>query len=238
METVNNATEVVESAVVEEQVAVAPEDTNEEGSNESEFAEQTPDVAQPQSSETNRAFQQMRKANEEMQRQLEELQAEKKAREDTYARLVGANASDISVIAEASGLTEDEVRAEFAHSQESYEKDAKIQSLEQQLIDIEVEKAMAEDLATIRKIDPSIKSLDDLGEGFTGYIEAGLDAKQAYWAIKAEKMANTATPPKESGRIETGTIDKDTFTDAEISAMSSEDLTKNWRKILKSWENR
>lgn len=239
METGNNVAVEAESVVTEEQVAVAPEDTNETGSKESELAEQTPEaVEKPQDSETNRAFQKMRKANEDLQRELDSLRAEKQARNETFERLVGSGASDISVIAEASGLSEDEVRAEFVHSQENYEKDAKIDALEARLLDIEAEKAMAEDLATIRRIDPSIKSLEDLGEGYAEYVGAGLSAEKAYWAIKAEKTAKQATPPKEAGKIATGTMEKDTFTDAEISAMSSEDLTKNWKKILKSWEKK
>lgn len=235
MESVNTAVETTE-AVTGEQVAEAPENTNEEGSNESVVAEQTSEtVAQPQDSSTNRAFQQMRKANEEMQRELEALKAEKQAREETFSRLVGADASDISVIAEASGLSEDEVRAEFANSQANYEKDIKIQSLEQQILDIETEKAMNEDLNRIKRIDPSIKSLEDLGESYINYINAGLDAEDAYWAIKSKEQANKATPPKEIGIVNTTPAEKDHFTMAEINAMSSEDRTKNWRKILNSF---
>lgn len=233
MESINTAVETTE-AVTGEQVAEAPENPIEEGSNETVVAEQSSDAVEVQDSSTNRAFQQMRKANEELQRQLDALEAEKKAREETYNRLVGADASDISVIAEASGLSEDEVRAEFAHSQENYEKDMKIQSLEQQLIDIEAEKAMQEDLQAIRRIDPSIKSLDSLGESFLNYINAGLNAEDAYWAIKSKEQAHKSTPPKEIGKVVTAPAEKEHYSWAEINAMSSEEKARNWKKILNS----
>ncbi len=94
------------------------------------------------------------------------------------------------------------------------------------------------DLEEIRKVDPSLKSLDDLGEGYIEYVKAGLPPVRAYWAVKAERDANRVTPPKEIGRVETGTAEKDYYTDAEIDAMSSEELTKNWKKVMASWDRR
>ena len=102
----------------------------------------------------------------------------------------------------------------------------------------EKQEMMQEDLEKIRKVDPSLKSLEDLGEGYIDYIAAGLDPVKAYWAIKAEERANEATPPKEIGRVETSPVEKDYYTDAEIDAMSSEELTKNWKKVMASWDRR
>lgn len=238
MESTTNVAVENESAVTaEEQVAVAPEESLEEGSNESVVAEQTSeDVAQPQDSSTNRAFQQMRKANEEMQRELEALKAEKQAREETFNRLVGADASDISVIAEASGLTEDEVRAEFAQSQANYEKERELESMREQLEDYAVRERMNEDLLTLRQIDPSIKSLDELGDEFMNYMATGLlTAKQAYWAVKGEESAHRSQPPKEIGIVNTTPAEKTKLSMAEIKAMSPEDRAKNYKLILNSF---
>ena len=111
-----------------------------------------------------------------------------------------------------------------------------IEQLQEQVTSIEAERLMQADLEQIRKVDPSLRSLDDLGDAYIEYVSAGLDPVKAYWAIKAEERANQATPPKEVGRVATGIAEKDYYTDAEIDAMSSDELTKNWKKIMASWD--
>ena len=185
-----------------------------------------------------RESEQARKELEAAQRELAELKAKTEAREATYSRLTGSDNGDIAAIAEATGMSEDEVIAEIEAAQESAQKDLLIEQLQNQVTSIEAEKMMQEDLEKIRKVDPSLKSLEDLGEGYIDYIAAGLDPVKAYWAIKAEERANEATPPKEIGRVETSPVEKDYYTDAEIDAMSSEELTKNWKKVMASWDRR
>lgn len=183
-----------------------------------------------------REAEQARKDAEAAQRELAELKAQNEARESTYSRLTGSDNGDIAAIAEATGMSEDEVLAEIEAAQESAQKDLLIEQLQNQVTSIEAERLMQEDLEKIRKVDPSLKSLDDLGEGYIEYISAGLDPVKAYWAIKAEERANEVTPPKEIGRVATSTAEKDYYTEAEIDAMSSEELTKNWKKVMASWE--
>ena len=228
----------------------------------SEVAEPTEEVtgveeqetAEPVSEETvepegkteeDAAWARMRRESEQAKRDLEaaqqelaELKAKTEARESAYSRLTGNDNGEIAAIAEATGMSEDEVIAEIEAAQESAQKDLRIQQLEEQVDSIEAERLMQADLERIRKVDPSLKSLEDLGEGYIEYVSAGLDPVKAYWAIKAEERANQATPPKEVGEVATGTADKDYFSDAEIDAMSSEELTKNWKKIMASWDRR
>lgn len=185
-----------------------------------------------------RESEQARKELEAAQRELAELRAKEEAREATYSRLTGSDNGDIAAIAEATGMSEDEVLAEIEAAQESAQKDLLIEQLQEKVTSIEAERLMQADLEKIRKVDPSLKSLEDLGEGYIEYISAGLDPIKAYWAIKAEERANEVTPPKEIGRVETTAAEKDYFTDAEIDAMSSEELTKNWKKIMASWDRR
>jgi len=185
-----------------------------------------------------REAEQARADAEAAQRELAELRAREEAREATYSRLTGSDNGDIAAIAEATGMSEDEVLAEIEAAQESARKDLRIEQLEREVTSIQAERLMQEDLETIRKIDPSLKSLTDLGEGYIEYVAAGLDPVKAYWAVKAEEQANTATPPKEIGKIQTSPAEKDYFTDAEIDAMSSEELEKNWKKIMASWDRR
>ena len=185
-----------------------------------------------------REAEQARKDAEAAQRELAELKARNEARESTYSRLTGSDNGEIAAIAELTGMSEDEVLAEYEAAQESAQKDLLIEQLQNQVTSIEAERLMQADLEMIRKVDPSLKSLDDLGEGYVEYISAGLDPVKAYWAVKAEEQANHATPPKEIGRVATSAAERDYFTDAEIDAMSSEELTKNWKKVMASWDRR
>ena len=236
-----NETELAEQS--EEIIEETGENDAEPAEQQSEQEVETEKVEQD--SETNAAFARMRRESEQARRDLEaaqrelaELKAKTEAREATYSRLTGSDNGDIAAIAEATGMSEDEVIAEIEAAQESAQKDLLIEQLQNQVTSIEAEKMMQEDLEKIRKVDPSLKSLEDLGEGYIDYIAAGLDPVKAYWAIKAEERANEATPPKEIGRVETSPVEKDYYTDAEIDAMSSEELTKNWKKVMASWDRR
>ena len=227
-------TEVAEP--LEEETGVEEQETAEPVSEESVEHEKTEEDAAW--ARMRRESEQARRELEAAQKELAELKARTEAKESTYSRLTGSENGDIAAIAEATGMTEDEVLAEIEAAQESAQKDALIEQLQERVTSIEAEKLMQEDLEKIRKVDPSIKSLDDLGDGFVQYMTAGLDPVKAYWAVKAEERANQATPPKEIGRVETGTAEKDYFTDAEIDAMSPEELEKNYKKIIASWDRR
>lgn len=183
-----------------------------------------------------RESEQARKDLEAAKKELADLKASYEARESTFSRLTGSDEGDILAIAEATGMSEDEVRAEIEAAQESAKKDALIEQLQEQVTSIQAERLMQADLEKIRRIDPSLKSLDELGDSYINYVSAGLDPVDAYWAVKAREKATQATPPKEIGRVETGTAEKDYYTDAEIDAMSSEELTKNWKKVMASWD--
>ena len=183
-----------------------------------------------------REAEQARADAEAAKRELEQLKAANEAKQSTYSRLTGSDNGEIAAIAEATGMSEDEVIAEMEAAQESAQKDLRIAELEERITSIEAERLMQEDLQTLRKIDPTIKSLEDLGDGYIEYVAGGLSPEKAYWALKAEEQAKKATPPVEVGKVATGTAEKDYFTDAEIDAMSPEQQRKNWKKIMASWE--
>lgn len=236
----NTAPTGVETETGQEVVEPAIEET---GSNEQEVAEPASESERPiQDSETNAAFQRMRHEKEQMQSELDEakaelaeLQAQKEARETTFSRLTGKENADMAALAELTGMSEDEIKAEYEAAVESAQKDLRIQQLEEQINSSEAERLMQADLARIRRIDPSLSSLEELGDEYVEYVSAGLSPERAYWAIKAEERANQATPPKEVGKVATGTAEKDRFTEAEIDAMSSDQLRANWKKIYNSW---
>lgn len=236
--------EEVTTSVETSEVAEPTEEVT--GVEEQETAEPvSEETVEPKKTEEDAAWARMRRESEEARKELEavqkelaELKASNEAREETYSRLTGSDNGEIAAIAEATGMSEDEVIAEIEAAQESARKDQLIEQLQEEVTSIQAERMMQADLEQIRKIDPSLKSLEDLGSGYVEYVAAGLDPVKAYWAIKAEEQATQATPPKEIGRVETTPAEKDYFTDAEIDAMSSEELSKNWKKVMASWDRR
>lgn len=235
--------EIENTSVETEEVAELPEE--ETGVEEQESAE--PVSEEPERSEerpdTDAAWAKMRREKEQAQSDLEAARAEierliaqENARTSTYERLTGSEDGEISALAEATGLSEDEIRAEMEAAEESAQKDLRIAQLEEQITSIQADRMMQEDLNTIRKIDPSVASLEDLGDEYSRYIEAGMSPEDAYWAIQGKKIAMQAKPPKAVGKVATGSVEKDYYTEAEIDAMSSEQLTKNYKKVLASWD--
>lgn len=198
---------------------------------------------EPKKTEEDAAWARMRREAEQAKadaeaarKELDMLRAQNEARQSTYSRLTGSDNGEIAAIAEATGMSEDEVIAEMEAAQESAQKDLRIAELEERITSIEAERLMQEDLQILRKIDPTLKSLEDLGEGYVEYVANGLSPERAYWAIKAEEQAKKATPPVEVGKVATGTVEKDYFTEAEIDAMSPEQQRKNYKKIIASWD--
>lgn len=234
-------TEVADPSVVEE---------TETGAEEQEVA--APESEQEhQKTDADARFAEMRRTNEAISRELEdaraelaELQAQQEARDSAYSRLTGRDEDgEIAALAELTGMSEDEIRADIEAAEEAAQKDLRIAQLERQVTDIEVERLMQADLIAIQRIDPTIKSLDELGPEYGRYLSATdadgrplMSPEDAYWAIKSKEQANHATPPKPVGTVKSGTTEKEFFTEAEIDAMSPEELRRNSKKIFASWE--
>lgn len=227
------ATETTENSVEDQEVA-APE---------SEEPEQSGKTA------ADAAFAKMRRRAEEAERQaaeraaeLESLRAQQAARE---AALANMDIDEIDAIAEAAGISREEVLANLEREQdaaeaeiESREKDETIRALQDRIDEVEAEKAMAEDLAVLQRIDPGLKSLDDLGDDFIAYIGAGLTAEQAYYAVKGKDIATRSTPAKLPGKIaDTSAPEKDYFTEEEVDNMTPAEQRKHHKKIIASMKH-
>ena len=196
---------------VEEQEAAEPVEPEEQG-------EEAPEIAEPESEEpegktaADAAWANMRRRAEEAERlaaereaELESLRAKQDARE---AALANMDVDDIDAIAEQTGMTRDEVLAAIEREEAAAEaeirdreKDLQIQELQSRIDEAEAEKAMAEDLAMLQKIDPKLKSLEELGDDFAAYISAGLTAEQAYYAIRGKELSTKAVPANPPGKI-------------------------------------
>lgn len=225
----------------------APEAT-EQGVEEPEVAEQAseePDE-KPGKTEADAAFAEMRRRAEEAERQkaeveakLADLEAKATAR---AAAMANMDVDEVEAIAEQAGISKEDVintikeaEAAAAAAKDVEEKEARIKELEAELQEVYVASAMKEDLTTIQSIDSSVKSLEDLGEDFAAYVAAGLSAEQAYYAIKGKEIATKPTPPEAPGKIsDTAPAPKDYFTEEEVNAMTSDEKSKNWEKIMAS----
>lgn len=244
---------------------ITPQDFVEEGAEEQEVADpvesvetgaEEPEVADPESEPEDEESDGKTEADSrfaEMRRQLEAAEAEKAEVEAKLAEyeqkalareaaMEEMDVDDIDAIADQAGISREEVLAVIEREEqaaaaelEAKEKDQRITELEEELQGVYVEKAMEEDLADIQKLDPKVKSLDDLGEDFAAYISAGLTARQAFFAIRGEEITTRSTPPTAPGKIaDTAPPAKDYFTEEEVAAMTSEEKTQNAEKIMQS----
>lgn len=229
--------EAVESVETEEVAEPLEEAT--------ESSEENQDTADPDSDEgktsADAAFAEYRRRAEAAERKLADFEAEqakqaalKAAEDEAIAELSGYDDIDY-LIAEASGKSIEEVRADIANRAELEELKYNYQAATQEIAELKADMTLAGDLAEIQKFDPSVKSLADLGESWEAYrLEAGLTAQQAYFAAKAEKEATSIKPAKPIGQVNQAPVESEYYTEAEVNAMTSEEKSKNWEKIMAS----
>lgn len=173
----------------------------------------------------------------EMRRKNQELEHENKLMFDALNRYFnGDDAQELSIQANAyaDSRDPDEVRAEFERNQEAENLRNENESLQEQLMNIQIEQRMADDLRTIQKIDPTIKSLSDLGDSYLNFISAGLDATDAYYASIVRDQKEKVYPPNEIGRIADTKIDRDYYTSEELDNLTDEEMDANWEKVMRS----
>lgn len=172
----------------------------------------------------------------EMRRENEQLKALNSQLEDALGNFFDGDTDQKVVAANAlaQGKTEQEIREEIEAENKLNSLNQENENLRSQLLDIETKTQMEHDLQTIQQIDPSIKSLDDVGKDFLDYIASGLDATQAYYATKAKEAAEKPKPPEEVGKVNQSSAPKDYYTREEVQAMSQEEVHKNYDTIRKS----
>jgi len=181
------------------------------------------------------------KAFAEMRRQAAEskAKAEAAARErDAYrAELERYFAGDDPLIASrayAEQKTEAQIRAEIQMENDIAQMKAENEAYRERAMNAEIELAMENDLKEIQKIDPSVKSLDELGDTFRSLIATGCDATSAYYADKARRDKEHITPATPPGEIKAQPGEKDFFTRDEVMKMSEAEVKENYEAIRKS----
>jgi hypothetical protein len=163
----------------------------------------------------------------EMRREIERLQLDNARKDKALGFYFDGDNKEVKAIAHAMGQNPEDV-------QKALDTDAELLQLKQTLQSERAERAMEKDLAEIQKLDPNVKSLDDLGETYANYIRAGLSGVDAYAAIKAKENLDTETPPKTIGNITPGQVKKDYFTSEEVDRMSPSEQLANHDAIMSS----
>ena len=239
-----------------EEVADLPEESEDSGEKEPEAAEpESNEETEPQDSKTNAAFAEMRRRAEEAERRAEELQqqmeeeaAEREARDDAIAELTGEDEDAVyKAIADAEGISIEEVKEQIeaeverqALVRENEALKERIAAIEKEAAEAEADKAISDDIAEIRKIDPTVKGLEDLPEGFEDFRLVQLPdgtkmtATQAYFAAKQMSEETKITPPREIGEVKPTEAKKDFISENEALSMTSKEREDNWELIMAS----
>ena len=206
--------EVAEPVISEEMVEVA----------EQPIEQEVQEVVQekPKFSEKDTAFANMRRELDKYKGESERFKNENQRYMEALQRFgfKGANSDEILDEANAHylGKTVEEVRNERIASEKSkQEHEAMMEKLQKYEMK-EIEDKMASDLASIQKINPNIKSLEELGEPYFDLIRKGIDGLKAYKLMEIEGLVAT-----QNIRLEQEAIKKiKANSQSSVGALSSE----------------
>ena len=213
-------TEALESAETQE---VAEPDT---ADNSNEVAES----AERERTEADARFAEMRRQNQQLEREAQMM------REALSRYFEGETAEELSINANAYAEERDpdEYREEWERQQDYEKAIQENEALRSQMLDMRVRELMRDGLREIQEIDPSIKSLDELGSSFAKMIGAGLSNKEAYYATLAMNNKDKVFAPDPIGRVSDNRIERDYYTSEELDNLTDEELDANWDKVMRS----
>ena len=229
-----------ESAEIQE--VADPETDSLAGAEEQEVAE--PDTAESstevaeeqahQRTEMDAAFAEMRRQNQQLEREARMM------REALSTYFEGETAEELSINANAYAQQRDpdEYRKEWEKQQDYERAILENETLKEQMLELEVDRRMESALRTIQEIDPSVKSLDELGNSFVNMIAAGLSDKEAYYATLAMNSKEKVFAPSPIGKVSDNRVERDYYTSEEIDNLTDEELDdpKIWEKVMKSMD--
>ena len=223
----------VSSVETEMQESTEPADTVDEQIEEEQAEEDIPQGKRSRDS----AFAEMRRAREEAERQNSELQERLEALERAQRE------ADLRSYAEGLGLSEEEIEQVVADAAEEEEREAEranleaeIERLSEENLNYQVDRMMEKDLRDIQEIDPSVKSLDELGEDFGNFVAAGLSGVDAYYAMMSKRERTQIKPAPSLGKANQASVPRDYYTSEELDALSQEEILANWDKVQRSMD--
>lgn len=223
-------TEVAEPSTesVENQEVAEPEQTSQE-------------TASSGKTEADAAFAEMRRAKEAAERErdearqaLAEKEAHENARRSVFRSIGGSETADVDALAESLGVDTEDVLASINAEQEAAKKDMRIKTLEERVESLSAEKKVSESIEELKKLDPNITDINDLGADFVDYVGKGLSVEQAYYAVKGKELSTRSTPAKAPGKVKNEPAEKDFITEAEWDAMTPAQQKANWKLGKKS----
>ena len=231
-ENINNESAEIQEVAEPETEALESAETQEVA--EPDKAEDSAEVAEskPQRTDSDAAFAEMRRQNQQLQREAQMM------REALSRYFEGETAEELSINANAYAEERDpdEYRREWEREQD-YERAIKEnEELRNKMLDMQVDEMMRSGLREIQEIDPSIKSLEELGESFGKMIAAGLTSKEAYYATLAMNNKDKVFAPDPIGRVSDNRIERDYYTSEELDHLTDEEMDANWDKVWRSMD--
>ena len=225
-----------ESAEIQE--VAEPETEALESEETQEVAETAPDTEisesteQPthQKNDTDAAFAEMRRQNQALENEKRQMMAALQRYFD------GESVEDLVINANAYAEQRDpdEYRQDYERDREYEDLKARYESLEDELLNAQVDRLMQEGLREVQAIDPNVKSLDDLGESFARLIANGVPTKEAYYASKAMELKEKILAPDVIGRVSDTKAERDYYTSEELDHLTDEEMDANWDKVMRS----
>lgn len=238
MELENNGFESAETPEVAEPADVASEEMGEAAELPTEPTESPEEQPEPtEQSRQDAAFAQMRRDNQELQRQLQEQQRIAQDLQNALGLYFeGDTAEDLSIAARAYAeqRSADDVRQDYEREREFERISAENRTLQEQLTDIQVDRLMREALTEIQSIDPTVKDLESLGNDFADFIAAGLSTKQAYYAAKSLESNEKIYAPPSIGKAQNQPVERDYYTSEELDLLTDEEINANRDKVWRS----
>lgn len=131
----------------------------------------------------------------------------------------------------------EEVRQQRVEAEKKQQEEAQRQAELEFYRNREIERLMHDDLNRIQKLDPTVKSLDELGDDYFNLIQAGVDAEIAFGVIQQKKQRETKIPPAEIGKVNSNTkAEKDYYSPEEVDRLTEKELDdpKIWETVRKS----
>jgi hypothetical protein len=180
--------------------------------------------------ESDAAFAEMRRKNEGLEHDVQILQ-------DALSRYFdGETPEELALRAQAYSEEReyDDVKADYDRDRELEELREQVRIAEEERQNLEIDQLIAQGLRDVQEIDPTIKSLEELGETFANFIGAGLSAKQAYYATQQMEAREKIHAPDGVGKIADNKTEREYYTSEELDNLTDEEMDANWEKVKKS----
>ncbi len=218
-------TEELESEEMQEVAEPAESDNSEEDAAENSANES-------KKTDSDAAFAEMRRNNQAMEKSLNKM------REALSRYFDGETDEDliINALAFADERDPDEYRQEYQQNEELEALKSEKETLEDQLLDLQIEKILRESLTEVQAIDPSVKSTEELGESFVKFLANGMTSAEAYYAVKAMELKEKVLAPDPIGRIADTRTERDYYTAEELDNMDIDEIQANWDKVMLSMQ--